>query len=672
MWISWANRPIYDESGNIKEILSIGNDYTERRRLEERFRSLVSASSELQYRMNPDWTEMQQLRSKGFLTNTERPNPNWLEEYIPQEDHQLVKEAIRESIRTKSTFELEHRVRRMDGAIGWTFSRAVPLLNGSGEIVEWFGSASDITGRKQAEEDIRRSEAILNQAGMIANLGVWEIELLQWDDINNNPLYWSDQTYRIFGYAPGSVNVTNKLFMELVHPDDRGRLSDTISQAIEERNNYRIEHRIRRVDGVERIVAENAELSLDTEGKPVRIIGTVQDITEQKLAEHKLLLAKEKAEESDRLKSAFIANLSHEIRTPMNGILGFADLLNTPDLSEESQKMYIDAISSSGKRMLDIIFDLIDISKLEAGQMDIKIEIIDLNKVLDELFIFFLPEANKKGVMLKFNKELPPDRILIETDKTKLMQILTNLVKNALKFTSAGYVEIGCKFQDDHYLFYVKDTGICIRKEFHEQIFERFLQADVSASGINEGTGLGLSISKAYVELLGGTISVESEPSAGSLFSFTLPYKEVKIEKISPADRVEPGVEPPTFSNDTKCSVILVAEDDESIYFYLQQLLMINNIETLHARNGIEAIEIIKSNDNIDLILMDIKMPRMDGLQATRQIKAIKPGIPVIAQSAFTTEVDIQNAYDAGCNDYISKPFDSKALLNKIAKHCQS
>lgn len=670
VWISWANRPIYDESGNIQEILSIGNDYTEQRRLEEQFRTLVTASSELQYRMNPDWTEMRQLRSQGFLSNTESPNPKWLEEYILPEDQQLVTGAIRESIRTKSIFELEHRVRSKDGGIGWTFSRAVPLLDKNGQIIEWFGAANDITERKRAEEDIRRSEAILNQAGMIANLGVWEIKFVQWDDINKNPLYWSDQTYRIFGYTPGSINVTNEVFYGLVHPDDRKRLSDAITNAIAERSNYRIEHRIIRIDGVERIVIENAEISFDITGKPLRIIGAVQDITEQKLVEQKLIEAKEKAEESDRLKSAFIANLSHEIRTPMNGILGFAELLNKRDLSEESQKMYIDAISSSGKRMLDIIFDLIDISKLEAGQMDIKIEIIDLNKVLDELFIFFLPEANKKGVMLKFNKELPPDRILIETDKTKLMQILTNLVKNALKFTSAGYVEIGCKYQNNHYLFYVKDTGIGIRKEFHKQIFERFRQADVSSSGIIEGTGLGLAISKAYVELLGGTISVESEPSAGSLFSFTLPYKEVRIDK--PEEKLEQDAESKASSDGIDCSVILVAEDDETIYFYLQQLLMINSIETIHARNGYEAVEIVKSNDNIDLILMDIKMPRMDGLQATREIKAIKPGIPVIAQSAFTTEEDIQSAYDAGCDDYICKPFDSKTLLKKIAKHCNA
>lgn len=670
VWISWANRPIYDESGNIEEILSIGNDYTERRRLEEQFRTLVTASSELQFRMNPDWTEMRQLRSQGFLSNTESPNPGWLEEYILPEDQQLVTEAIRESIRTKSIFELEHRVRSKDGGIGWTFSRAVPLLDKSGQIIEWFGAANDITERKQAEEDIRRSEAILNQAGMIANLGVWEIKFIQWDDINKNPLYWSAQTYRIFGYAPGSINVTNELFFGLVHPDDRKRLTDTITKSIAERSNYRIEHRIIRIDGVERIVTENAEISFDTTGKPLRIIGAVQDITEQKLVEQKLIEAKEKAEESDRLKSAFIANLSHEIRTPMNGILGFADLLKKRDLSEESHKMYLDAISSSGKRMLDIIFDLVDISKLEAGQMDIKIEIVDVNKVLDELFIFFLPEANKKGVMLKFNKEVPPDRILIETDKTKLMQILTNLVKNALKFTSAGYVEIGCKFQKNQYLFYVKDTGVGIRKELHKQIFERFRQADVSSAGIIEGTGLGLAISKAYVELLGGTISVESEPSAGSLFFFTLPYKEVKIDK--PEEKYERGAEQTASSDRINCSVILVAEDDETIYFYLQQFLMINSIETIHARNGLEAVEIVKSNDNIDLILMDIKMPRMDGLQATREIKAIKPGIPVIAQSAFTTEEDIQKAYDAGCNDYICKPFDSKTLLKIIAKHCNA
>jgi PAS domain S-box-containing protein len=572
-------------------------------------------------------------------------------------------------------FNYEKRYIKKDGSLMWVNVTGSAMFDSDGKFIKSINTIEDITERKNAEDAIRRSETILKQAGMIANLGVWEIEFLQWDDINKNPLHWSDQTYRIFGYSPGAVAVTNDLFMAHIPPEDGQRLSDSLTEAIDKRSSYRIEHRIRRTDGIERMVVENAEITYDNAGKPVRIIGTVQDITEQKLVEQKLIKAKEKAEESDRLKSAFIANLSHEIRTPMNGILGFADLLNTPNLSEESQKMYVDAISSSGKRMLDIIFDLIDISKLESGQMEIKIDIVDISRVLDELFIFFLPEANKKGVMLKFNKELPPDKILIETDKTKLMQILTNLIKNALKFTSRGYVEFGCEIEGNNYLFYVKDTGIGVKKEFHEQIFERFRQGDVTPSGIYEGTGLGLAISKAYVELLGGKISVESEPSKGSLFSFIIPFKELKLAKSSVVKKDEKVAESTAISaigDSIPCSTILVADDDESIYFYLQQLLKLNNLETLHARDGLEAVEVIKSNSNIDLVLMDIKMPRMDGLEATRQIRAIKSGIPIIAQSAFNTDVDIQKAFEAGCNDYISKPFNRENLLNKIVKHCAS
>jgi signal transduction histidine kinase/ActR/RegA family two-component response regulator len=261
----------------------------------------------------------------------------------------------------------------------------------------------------------------------------------------------------------------------------------------------------------------------DNEKEPYQVFSTFTDITELKNAEAELVKSKEKAEESDRLKSAFLANMSHEIRTPMNGIMGFADLLKTPELSGESQKNYIEIIEASGNRMLEIINHLIDISRIEAGQIEIKLEPVYIPDLLKDLMKFFSPEANDRNILLRSDIRLEPDEYFIETDKTKLAQVITNLIKNALKFTDRnGYIKIGCNLHGHSSIcFYVKDTGSGIRKELHEKIFDRFIQGDISHK--HEGVGLGLAISKAYVEMLGGKIGLDSIPGKGSVFYFILP-----------------------------------------------------------------------------------------------------------------------------------------------------
>lgn len=395
---------------------------------------------------------------------------------------------------------------------------------------------------------------------------------------------------------------------------------------------------------------------------PYQVFTTFTDITELKQSEIDLKEAKLKAEESDRLKSAFMANMSHEIRTPMNGILGFADLLKTPELSGDSHKMYIEAITTSGKRMLDIINDLIDISRIEAGQTEIKKENTNIPSLIRELIIFFRPEADKKGIYLRSENELAEDHSLIITDKTKVAQIITNLIKNALKFTPRnGIIEAGCRLNDEHsILVYVKDSGMGIRKDLQEKIFERFRQGE--GADLHEGVGLGLAISKAFVEMLGGYIGLESESGKGSTFLFTLPLTSAVPSTPVNKDHLK-------YTETVPDQCILVAEDDDISYTLLKETLRRVNIITCRAESGDAAIELVKQKDNISLILMDIKLPKVSGIDATREIKKIKPEIPIIAQSAYISQADIKTALDAGCDDYITKPIDIRVLLNKIAKH---
>jgi signal transduction histidine kinase/CheY-like chemotaxis protein len=389
----------------------------------------------------------------------------------------------------------------------------------------------------------------------------------------------------------------------------------------------------------------------------------LSDISERKNYEIELKKAKEKAEENDRLKSVFLANMSHEIRTPMNGILGFADLLKKPNLSVDTQKQYIEIINSSGKRMLSIINDLIDISRIEAGQIEIKKTSTDIYRLLVELIDFFKPEAEKSGIMLKLNYELPGEDFAIETDRIKLSQIITNLMKNALKFTGReGIIETGCRFNDEKsLLFYVKDTGTGVREELKDKIFERFIQGDIPAG--QEGVGLGLAISKAYVELMGGKVGLESEPGKGSMFFFTIPCEGKTAPPFRSAQR-ESTDQPEVISS----KKILIVEDDEMSYILIREILHKCNVTIIRAENGLEAVEIIRNHPEIDLVVMDLKLPGMNGIEATSEIKKIHPEIPVIVESAYAGQDEIERSFRAGSDDYIAKPIDSEHFLKKVTE----
>jgi PAS domain S-box-containing protein len=379
--------------------------------------------------------------------------------------------------------------------------------------------------------------------------------------------------------------------------------------------------------------------------------------------------AKEKAEESDRLKTAFLANMSHEIRTPMNGILGFAELLKSPKLTGGKMHQYIKIIQQSGRRMLSIINDLIDISKIEAGQIEFRKEETSINKLINNLYAFFKPEVEQKGVSFYCSGELSEGKSIIETDRTKLTQVLTNLLKNSVKFTEKGRIGFGYTLKKlpagrgKNIEFFVEDTGSGITAEIKDKIFERFWQGDLSYTKEHEGTGLGLSISKAYVELLGGKIWVESKPGKGSVFFFTIPYRVPQTaKKYKRARKMKPAR---TYRDFT----VLIAEDDDISLMYLREILKDLNVKILYAENGSKAVEIIKSHPTVNMVLMDLKMPVLNGLEATRQIKELRPGLPVIAQTAFASPVDEQRSMEAGCDDFMAKPIDKNMLIEKINKY---
>ncbi len=377
-----------------------------------------------------------------------------------------------------------------------------------------------------------------------------------------------------------------------------------------------------------------------------------------------LLKAKEHAEESDRLKSAFLANMSHEIRTPMNGILGFSELLKEPGLSGETQQDYIRIIEKSGTRMLNIINDIVDISRIEAGLMKIKMQESNINEQMQYIYTFFKPEVDAKGMKLSINIPLPTEDANITTDREKVYAILTNLVKNAIKYSYEGTIELGYVKRDNNLEFYVKDTGIGIAHDKQDVIFERFIQADTPKEWARQGAGLGLSITKAYLEMLGGKIWVESQEGVGSTFYFTLPYnavaaKETVVQKSGPSDKTDKVGK----------LKILIAEDDKISEKLIDLSLKMFAKEILSAKNGVEAIEACQKNPDIDLVMMDSQMPGMGGYEATRQIRSFNKEVVIIAQTAYGLSGDREKAIEAGCNDYIAKPINKAELLLLIQKY---
>lgn len=400
---------------------------------------------------------------------------------------------------------------------------------------------------------------------------------------------------------------------------------------------------------------------LDDAGAISNYILIIEDITEKQKMLDDLIVSKEKAEESDRLKTAFLHNISHEIRTPMNAIVGFAEFLNDPDLQTEKRQQFTDIIIQSSNQLLSVITDIVNIATIEAGQEKIRNSETNLNATMQLLHDQFILKAQNKHVALRVSNALSDDEALITTDNTKLIEVLTNLIGNALKFTRQGYVHFGYNMKDTYLEFFVEDTGIGIPPEMHDEIFKRFRQVEGSFTRQFGGSGLGLSISKAYIELLGGTMWLTSEPDKGSIFYFTIPYQKAVADK--------PGENQSALGFSFgiyKPKTILIAEDEDSNYILLEELLSCNEITLVRASNGLQAVEICQANADIDLVLMDIKMPDMDGYEATKQIKAFRPLLPIIAQTAYTTDIDKSKAFTSGCSDVIIKPLKREILLAKI------
>ncbi len=504
------------------------------------------------------------------------------------------------------------------------------------------------------------------------------------------------------GYKPEEIVQGHIMYEDLIHPDDREHVWQSVQKALKKNQPFQITYRIHTRKGNERWIWEQGRMVPSRNPGETHLEGLMTDITERKMAEEvlhqknrelraaeeelrvsndelkqinqrlgaqkvELEKAKKKAEESDRLKSTFLANMSHEIRTPMNGIMGFASMLQKKQYGPGELKKFLDIIHDSSRHLLQIINDIVDVSKIEADQLTLSPAPFCLNDMLNQLYDTHKAEMhhkNKNHISLYLEQGQPREDSWITADVNRLKQILFNLLGNAVKFTEKGSIRFGYKQKDaGTLLFYVSDTGIGIPKEKVDQVFSRFEQAGDPIHPEYGGTGLGLTITRSLVEMMGGKIWLESQPQRGTTFYFTLPV-ESRGGAVDEAEHEKEQLQP-----DWSDKTILLVEDDPVNQTYLQELLQTTDAHILMCQRGGEVIKQLSQNPQIDLILMDLRLPDVKGLEIIRRIREKDIRLPIIAQTAYAMQEDRNQSLQAGCNDYIAKPIDQKDLIKTLLKH---
>ena len=485
-------------------------------------------------------------------------------------------------------------------------------------------------------------------------------------DLDRKIIFCNKYLFSITGYT--EEELIGKNIVDIFVPVyEKEKIEEGLRELFEnDRDIQHFESKMLTKDNRELDISWYNSVITDDNGKIKGIASLGENITEKNATFDNLKEAKEKAEESNRLKSVFLQNVSHEIRTPINAIMGSITLLRESPEDEAIRRKFYDVLEISGERLLSTVNDLIDISQVETQQMKVNKSDFSLSKLLVNQIDVATPSAEKKNNKIVCSSKYLNTEITLRTDKNMLNGIFINLLSNANKFTTNGTIEIGSRDENGEIIFYIKDNGIGIPKNRLEVIFDRFVQADSSLSRSHEGSGLGLSIAQAYAKMLGGNLWVESEEGKGSTFFFNIPK-----------DEVTPTI-PTTDKDYSKVALlpnrkILIAEDDDLNYLILKRIIEKMGITNmLHAKNGVEAVDFVRNDTEISLVLMDIKMPGMSGEEATQKIRIFNPTIPIIAQTAFAMPSDRDRFITIGCNDYIPKPIDKVKLINLLHKYLPS
>jgi len=553
-------------------------------------------------------------------------------------------------------FEMEFRMRHKDGSYRWIYSRAASLKNADQRAYRMLGIHRDITKEKALREELLVLQRAVYQSAAPILI----------TDIEGNIQFVNPKYCQLTGFLTQEITGRNpRIFKSGKHSK---KFYTQLWNTILDGREWSGRLTNKRKDGslfIEQVVIAPV---LNPEGEISHFIKVSEDITEQIKLQKELEAAKNRAEVANIYKNNFLANMSHEIRTPMNGIIGFAELLKEPDLEDEERDRYIQIINDNCNVLLNLVDDIIDVSKMEANELRLQTTRFSLKKMLTELREFYLTyrsHAHREVVDIQLNVPEQFHQDVIETDQYRLRQIISNLINNALKFTHHGYIEFGYELMNFETLqFYVKDTGIGIPKEKQRVIFERFRQSDESLTRKYGGAGLGLSICEGLVGLLGGNIWLESEIDQGSIFYFRIPYRPVD----KPTNGSKPVIQPVPGTIQLKGVKILVVEDIDYNYEYLYEVLKNTGARITWARDGKETLRLLKKKET-DLVLLDLRLPDMNGFDIAADIKKQFPVLPVIAQTAYVASEDIEKFVAVGYPDYVIKPIRRKELFGAIGKY---
>ena len=655
-----------DESGKALRMIGTNWDITELREAEKEKLDVSESRYRSIFQGSPDGIMIADEQSKMnvFANPTQCAMLGYTEDELktmtiagihPADTFQDTLAEFESLARGEKTIAANIQCLRKNGEIFFAdIASSFMTINGRKCIVGFF---RDITNRKRSEDELK------NNAALLTNLIINLHEGVLLEDSNRK------------------ISLTNQLFCDMFGipaPPEALRGADCSNAAEESKMFFKDPGKF--IADIKVILARkttvlNDELEL-VDGRfferdyiPTYLdneysghLWKYRDITQRKRAEIVLKEALVKAEAGDRLKTAFLQNISHEVRTPLNGILGFGNLLADPDLSSEEKQNYTRFLKASSDRLINTITDYIDISLIVTENVEVNLKAVNITTLLKEAQTISQYDCDARNITLKLVIPKDQDHFTLITDPELLRKTISCLMSNALKFTDYGIVTLGYSIKSRAVEFFVTDTGIGIDEKAHSKIFEPFVHENTSENREYQGSGLGLSIVKGFLKLLGGEIRLESEMGKGAAFFFSLPMEPAKIVKDKP-------IAPPINHAGINLPVILVAEDDINSDIYMQIILNPITSAILKAPNGQVAVEMCRLHPEISLVLMDVKMPVMDGLEATRQIKSFRKDLPIIAVTAYALSIDKQKALDAGCDDFMSKPVSKKDLLEKLKKH---
>ncbi len=657
----------HSKTGNVTGAIGIAEDITELHLMqeelavkEEHFRilSLLTTDSASILTIQPDgtfkrdWLSNKLMSDSGYKPEDIDTFEKWATIVHP-DDLEKFQMAYNDIVTKGEKVSLEFRVKSKDRQIHWIEHTVYPEFDSHGKPFRLISAIKDITQKKLHEQELQQQRNLLKTIVDNAPIGIWIV----------NP----DGTYPIINsWVSQNTGYGTSHFSMTEEEVEQCRQSNSI--ALQTDNPIETTEEVTFTDGRKHTLQIFKQKLKSINGEVIGVLGIATDVSEHKHYEKALIEALEKAEESDRLKSAFLANMSHEIRTPLNGVVGFAKFLKTyPDTTPQERNKFLGIISNSADHLLTLINDIIDISKVDVGLLTINPEPTNINELLAEIYSFFYnanPDLPKRGIAFNYTATLANSRAIINCDRMRLRQVLTNLISNALKFTSKGMVEFGYQINDNsnEIQFYVTDTGIGIPMEKQNVIFQRFRQAHNDIAKQYGGTGLGLAICKSLVELMGGKLWVESKPGQGSSFFFTIPL-DMPIDKTT---QKPVSFELTELQTLIKGKTILIAEDDPNSMYFLKTALRNFDVKILEADNGLLATEINQLHPEISVILMDIKMPVMNGYEAIKNIRSLNSTIPIIVQTAHTFSNEQAISKALGCNYFITKPIDPNSLYQSL------